>query len=623
MRADPCATMSTNQTLILLEISPSRQQLTVCKHGKVVAQRLERLDPPSATSGVPPQRRWAEQLTAFQATLSSWVHELNLSGRPVSIVYTGPDSAASVYSVPAVTGAGAARAAAELALGEAAAFPLDAAAHDIVLLRTDAAPGVNADGSPRPAQMHHLAAIDSDFSASLVCQCAENAGLKVQRCAPGPAMMLAAAWAIANRHAADTGACAVLWLGEQGSALVASSKQRLAFARYLPHGCEHLVEALMRSAAGRAATSGAPGAAASERAALREALLKYGVPENANAASSTSSAMPVSLPLIRPVLQRLAIEFKQSMRFGLSSEERGELKVLLAGPGAVIPYLSAVLTTDTGVQVSHEHETPGSAAAEASAIDGESSAFVAAQEIAINVLPRSRREMARYTTLRRGLRVGIALAIVASVADAGQNYIAAQNEQEVVAKLEKEQNAPSPAREALAKAAAARVGVTQAKARLKQLVPDAPSPAAVLVLLGEEAPDSIRLRNIELAPDRGGWAVRISGIVTLDPEQPAPPADTLKAFLDRLAGSPLVTSATLGATHMSAAAEVSQLSFDASVMLVGLPFDELHRTFSPGVASVSPLTPPPPTAPTSPALNTLITSPTPARADAETTGGRP
>ncbi len=586
--------MSTAANLILIEISPTRQQLTVLRHGEMSAQRSVRLDPaPShssgpTSSGAVPQRRWAEQLTSFQAVLAGWVEELSLVGRAASIVYSGPDSAASVYSVPAVTGPAAGRAAAELAISEAASFSLDAATTDIHLLRTDASDGVNADGSVRPSQMHHLAAIDSDISAAAVCRCVENAGLVVQRAATGSAAMLGAAWSLASAHATGNGACAVLWFGEHGSALVAGTTQRLAFARYLPHGVEHLIDALVRASPVRAAPTTTQTEAPPARAELRRALLCQGVSDSptthATSESGTFAGDTVSLPLVRPVLQRLAIEVKQSVRFGLSPEERGELRVLLAGPGASIPHIDGVLSTDAGVIVTRLAGQPAEPGTEAGAMEGESSAFLAVRDIPLCLLPRSRREAVRFTGLRRALRVGAALAVLTSLVDAGHHYFAVKQQEEILTQLRREQATPSPARDALASASSARVGVVQARARLRQLLPDSPSAAALLVLLSEETPGEVRLRSIDLGPDRGGWSARLSGVVTLDPGSSQAPAEALKRYLDQLAAAPLVLAASLGPTHSAPGTSTTQLMFDASITLVGLPGDELRDAISAGRA---------------------------------------
>ncbi|MGE3106861.1 MAG: hypothetical protein AB7G11_04980 [Phycisphaerales bacterium] len=557
---------------ILVEVTPTRHQLTVMKHGVPDAVRITRLDPPPQTPGAQAHKRWTEQLAALQTTLAPWVSELNLHGRGATIIYSGPDSAASVYSVPAATGLAAARAATELAIAEAAAFPLDLATVAIHHVSTDSGPGVNADGSPRPPQMHHLAAIDSEFGASAVCQSVQNAGLAVERSLPAPAVMLAATCLEAARHARG-GACAVLWMGDHGSALVVHTPQRLALARFLPHGCEQLVELLTRASASRSPSP--PGAAVteSERSAARDILFQRGVsdapPSGADVADNHSS---VSLPIVRPIIQRLAIEIKQSIRFCLSAEERGSLRVMLAGPGAKIPHLESVLSADAGAGITVMQPAASSVGA---VLEGESSAYSHAATLRLNLLPRARRDLERFASLRRALRIGVALAIFATALDAAQHYYLVRDQRALAARLEAEQAVPSAARHAVDRSVAARLGVSQAHARLKQLVPDSPVAAAVLAMLAEETPANIRLRGIEIAPEQGGWVARIAGTVAPDDTGDTAPADFLRRYLDRLSKSPLVTSTNLGSTRLPTTQQTF-LAFDASIALVGLPIEDLR-----------------------------------------------
>jgi hypothetical protein len=130
-------------------------------------------------------------------------------------------------------------------------------------------------------------------------------------------------------------AAAVLWLGPSGTVLAGGSGSMYTFARVLSAGYDMLVDAVHRAAA---VTPGLDLSASASR------LMSEGIPSRGSMMGADLPADRVLLHL-QPVLQRLAIELKQSLRFGLPEGEANRVELLLAGEGARIPGLASALST--------------------------------------------------------------------------------------------------------------------------------------------------------------------------------------------------------------------------------------------------------------------------------------
>jgi len=495
------------------------------------------------------------------------VIELGVSGAQATIVYSGPDCSSSVYSCPVSAGERGSRQAAELALSEAVSFPLESAAFDVVHVMTDRKGGVGPDGSPRPAQIHHLAAADTDFSANELCACIQAAGLVPLELMPGPAAMLRSASNLAIAKATGAVTSLVIWIGEQGAVLACASPQRLAFVRSIAVGTETLVEAISRPAPGKmtATTS-----AVLDRAAARELLFTQGIPHSQDAHGHPQESENAHLfPLMRPVLQRLAIELKQSLRFGLMPDERAGLRVFAAGPGIAIRNLTQVLSWDAGID--NPIEKIENAETLPEELRGEASAAMIAKSGGVSLLPRAVKTVAWVRRTRRALWVGIAAAALAIGIDGLQTRIAVLEQRDILSRLEARAAQPDPTRDALQRVVLARQGVSMAKVRIQQRLARSPEASAVLAMLAAQTPQNVRLRSIQLSLESGEWKSRITGVARSGAN--TPPAQLVKQFIDQLESAPLVTHAHLGPTQLAQGATEQTLSFDISMGIVCLPRD--------------------------------------------------
>jgi hypothetical protein len=129
-------------------------------------------------------------------------------------------------------------------------------------------------------------------------------------------------------------AAAVLWIGPSGTVLAGGAGAACTFARTLGAGYDALIDAVQRAA------SECTGI---DAAASADALGTHGIPTRG---SMMGEGLPGDwvLPILQPVLQRLGIEIKQTLRFGLPEGEANRVEVVLAGEGSTIPRLATVLS---------------------------------------------------------------------------------------------------------------------------------------------------------------------------------------------------------------------------------------------------------------------------------------
>lgn len=315
----------------LLELSPSRLSLCEVAGRSVLARREVRHECSSWSSG------WAETLRSLEAPLAAMVSELELKGATATVLVQSPSAVFEVASCPVKAGRASALSAARLAL--------DAAGVDAGVVRRPTGVAVfatdraGADGTP--PHFHTLAWSDDDSRMAAVAEWTARAGL-----APADTIVLAdaplmvhAALEVLSAQAGRT----VLWMDEHQSVLAGAARGRLCFVRLLPIGLESLVEAVAHA-------PGADGkAAALSLDDSRAVLSRIGIPDRDQIVDAARGIVGKSLlPSIQPVLQRLCVEIKQTIRFGLSESDRETVTVELAGPGALIPRLAEAIATLTG-----------------------------------------------------------------------------------------------------------------------------------------------------------------------------------------------------------------------------------------------------------------------------------
>jgi Tfp pilus assembly protein PilN len=196
-----------------------------------------------------------------------------------------------------------------------------------------------------PAQIHTLGWCDTMHTASVLHEWVRSAGLEMRGFVPG--MAFETAIAAAEMNQLGPGLHAVLLLGEQSSVLAVGSRERLRLVRPVRLGIDALLEAMTRPFAPRTRPNET---LTLSRERAREILLGVGVPARDQMIDASAGIDGLSLlPLLQPFVQRVAVEVKQSLRFGLAEDEREGLVFHTRGLGALVPNLRQALMQSAGL----------------------------------------------------------------------------------------------------------------------------------------------------------------------------------------------------------------------------------------------------------------------------------
>lgn len=549
---------------VIVEITPSRIEVALRKRGggDVVewrSERLSRAEWPSAT---------AHALTELQPVLSRLVAETGSAKAGATVIYSIPGAVSALTSCPAKVGSAAAEQAARLALANVADFPVDDAPVDACVLLTDTS--ATTDSTP---QLHVLIGADAEQRASALAGLVQSCGLAVERLVPAEAVIIADAVRAATADHAREGVSAIVWIGEHTTVLAAGVPGRLLFVRTIAAGTESLAEALTRPL--RPREHDAQPISLTHEAA-RAVLLSVGVPAPEAAVPGHPALAGSSLlPHIQPVLQRLSIEIKQSLRFGVPEADRASVKVSAMGPGAAVPGILDAICRLCGFTHDSEFIDPQS---EPDAIDSATGGLIAAMErsprLTLALLPSEVRKTAGLQRLRKALLTGIgaaALFIGYEAFDSRAQLAAEEAQLRTLNSAAESRHAATQLRE---RAFASRQALSGVEGRMRKALGESPDYAAMLSILSEHTPQGVRLTALDMqreATKSGADTSRVSvrGYVRLG-ETPDP-AGAIKRFVDQLAGYPIVESVRLGATTRAQVRGHESQVFDLSLTLVTLP----------------------------------------------------
>lgn len=540
--------MASKQAIV--ELTPSRLTVSTLRSGKVVDSRTLRFDraewPPTWTSSLPD---FADQLKAM-------VDELRCAGSHTTIIYSAPGSLASVTSCPSAAGIGNAERAARLALANVADFPIEISPTGTASLLNERMK--RRSGESWVPNCHVLAASDSEDRTQPLCDWAEQAGLQPMRVLNAECVALADAVSFVTAPKQE-GVKAVLWLGEHCAVLAAGVSGRLLFVRTLNAGSEMLAEALTSSL--RPAREADPPVHLTRQQA-RDLLMRVGVPAPDQDVPGHSDLVGASLlPHLQPLIQRLSIEAKQSLRFGVPDMLRPGVKLTIIGAGAAIPRLGDVVSRAAGV--------PFEASTDESAARSLTQSLVRHPKLPINVAPSEIRAIGAARKMRSALVAGVAIAAMVVAGEYIMTGAQISKERARLTAANQASQGSNAAALTLQRAINAQTTLTAIDARVNAALAEAPCFAEFLAQLST-APPSIRLSSIELASDgKNGNKATLLGKVSY---REAPDASAqINRFITELSAMPIVESARLGNTQRSTSDGFDTQAFEISIALLSIP----------------------------------------------------
>ncbi|MDQ7013733.1 MAG: hypothetical protein Q9O74_07535 [Planctomycetota bacterium] len=539
------------QRRVYLELSATRFEFAAFDGRNLVGHHAARPST-SALDG-----DWADLLREFEVELTAWSAAHDLRGLRTTVVYSGPDTTALLSSCPASAGERRAALAARMILADTVSFTLEQNAHVELHVCRDR----NAAEGEAP-QLHTIGVADTESALIAMSQAIGRAGLVADEFIPAPAANLAAAVRAVPFESEGDAPRVVLWIGNQTSGVAAVASGALAFARQIPVGIETLVEALARPVSSQQSES----APLIERDAGRELLLQAGIPgpDGWSDKSVTLDSRAV-LPLLQPVLQRLVIELKQSIRFGLTAEARGSAELELAGPGASVPGVTELLSSGLGFPAVHSSKVCVSEESTGDIVTvralGAAAPRLTPKEIAASNLARS---------TGRALLVGCAIGVLAIAIDAGHSWTqlrAATATLETIDVGALDEGASVVATRDTA--VAAQAGVRGAESRIAAQLGESAPFGAMMRALAAITPQEVELLSMDFRESAEGVECVLRGVVAGDSEESE--TDRFRRYTDALQACPLVRETQLGETRRMLDGDSPSLSFAVTLRLVTLP----------------------------------------------------
>lgn len=335
-----------------------------------------------------------EDVTAFSdetviAALAEAVEERRWTDLDAICLLGGSSVACQYYEMPPLKGAPL-RQAVEIKLSQQIHF----AAADAVI----AVEKPTALGTEQAEQIHVAASAVVHTHAKAAVDAISNAGLNLLAMTATPVAMTRLAADAAN---SETGFSCFLYIDERFSTLIVLRDGRPTVATDIAFGAADLTTAIMR-----------PIIAGDEVIQLNVAQAlairtNTGIPSATQRIESINVSGDRLLPLLEPVLQKLAKQLTQWLTFAGAKTGQDSTRLRLVGPCAEIPGLAETLTERLTIKTTREdwlvdrvQPTP---AAEASAIAGLAAVVGASMHLKNlpNLLPPETRNSIRIEKMRR------------------------------------------------------------------------------------------------------------------------------------------------------------------------------------------------------------------------------
>jgi Tfp pilus assembly PilM family ATPase len=271
---------------------------------------------------------WSLDLRVFDDALNQIKSRLDVPrGASVVVAFESPTSVAEAQSIPrgdVQSGLASLR----LSMCERLSLPRHS---DSVCAKVISSAAKGKD--PRPGVAVISAASESDVDS--IRMWIERAGLRCVSAIPAGALLLNEV-ARASKASDGSGLSVILHVDNYRSALCVLMKGQIELLRTFEVGLNNLGDALIHAAAGNAEKS----LSSDTLSRALECLHLHGIPQRDTAYDDERGlSANAILPLIQPVIQRLCVEIKQSLRMVLRRAGGAVVRLQTRGPGSSVPRL--------------------------------------------------------------------------------------------------------------------------------------------------------------------------------------------------------------------------------------------------------------------------------------------
>jgi Tfp pilus assembly protein PilN/Tfp pilus assembly PilM family ATPase len=499
------------------------------------------------------EHAWSAQLQPLDETLQSLVAKAGAEGARATVVYESPSSVVEVQSNSAIGKS--ALLAATLSVRDASSFNL----------KTDPSAFVQIarDESGEPKRTHILCAMDSANNTRMVVEFVERGGLRVDTLTPALSLTLrGSVRAVQEMKTAEP--TAVLWYGDHHAAFAVASAGCVHYVRSIDLGVERLMEA-MTSPIIRAG-SGNDSDVTLTIGEARDIFHRMGVPEYDQVVDDARGLHGSDLlPLIQPVLQRLVIEIKQSIRFGVPESKRDHIRLLLMGPGASIPGLAQVIADEAELDLINPNHV-GREISWTPMDDLDAAAKLASQ---INLLPPSAVATRVIHRVRKGMMAGIAVGLMLLAADAGWTLWAARALDSRISALDPIAQLVEQRQTEYDNAAGELILAQQTIDNITKQLTSQANWSAWLAEMARLTPPEIQLTRLSGSYQKNNPSAEVTGLVNVASAEQT--RDLITEYLASLRSCPLVESVELGAVERNGVSTEATHGFRIAIRLVAVP----------------------------------------------------
>ncbi len=554
---------------VIVYLTRSRIDLAVCCKGeRPLARRVDVILPPDAGDWIAALRSVREQFTAA-------IQEMGCAGRGAIVLYDSPSQSADIISSP-VRSTSAALSAAELACQDSLSYPASAGVMASMSLGHDhASAGHNT----------HVAVVaDRNDTIDAVTDLIEHADLDVVSITPIDAAFM---MQLSRRLLHEDKQChGLLYVGEQHSYFLIGGDGVLRFHRRLVLGTDALVRALTRPI--RSDQAGTETTLCVEQAT--QILHAHGFPSREDQICADPPLWGSDIiPLLLPSFQRFLVELRQSLRFGLTEEERSNLSIEITGPGACLPGLAKVICEeiDSGRcgHAVHSDFDPGVPCS-----DGSDIAYMAQDTNGLSSLSLLPSRLARsriLASLRRTLWTGAAVALIVVGADAWRAERQLDDASMRVSAVATKQSDREMLKATGTRIRDVLVGLRATESRIRAELAKRPPLSPLLLELSHLVEQPVQLVSLSVNPDGEGLTGVISGLVYADSKQSQD--DVLESLVADMQASPLVSSVVLKNIQSGETGGQHAIRFDVEFDVVGyqiadIPADQMSAMNHDGAA---------------------------------------
>ena len=156
----------------------------------------------------------------------------------------------------------------------------------------------------------------------------------------------------------------------------------------------------------------------------KDLLFTHGIPMSKGKGEQPYAKL---MPALSPVLQRLSIEIKQTLRFA-SSVERIPSNLLICGPGAAIPNIATALGQSLDLHVSADADASDYEAAKVFGTGTDEWAVACQNTVELKLLPKAALEANTRKNLGHSIKAG---AVLAALFLGGQYYYATKTAEKI------------------------------------------------------------------------------------------------------------------------------------------------------------------------------------------------